>query len=130
MAGRVCSGDLSLIDCGCLLIDSCLVCLCAHQILRAEKFSRLYRGMGAVIVGAVPSHAVSFSTYEFVKQSLGGNKEGHHPFLNGIAGTQFKHRRTSRTLAVHSRTAHPSFSLYTLNTFTTHVACQFFDTFS
>jgi solute carrier family 25 iron transporter 28/37 len=90
MAGPVHVVDLSEKCFLCLysvLFSSMLaLCVCVVQILRAEKFSRLYRGMGAVIIGAIPSHAVSFSTYEFVKQSLGGNKEGHHPFLNGIAG--------------------------------------------
>jgi solute carrier family 25 iron transporter 28/37 len=49
------------------------------QVLRSESVPRLYRGMGAVVAGAVPSHAVQFGAYEVAKEAFGGNREGHHP---------------------------------------------------
>ena len=56
------------------------------HVLRTERLLGLYRGMGAVVVGAIPSHAANFATYEAFKNALGGNREGHHPIINGVAG--------------------------------------------
>jgi solute carrier family 25 iron transporter 28/37 len=57
-----------------------------QHIRQHEGFLRLYRGITAVVLGAIPSHAVHFATYEYFKKKLGGDKEGFHPVLNGIAG--------------------------------------------
>jgi len=46
----------------------------------------LFRGVSAMAVGAAPSHAMHFATYEFCKRKFGGNKEGHHPLSTGAAG--------------------------------------------
>jgi hypothetical protein len=60
----------------------------------------MWRGMTSVVLGAGtfpsflphfnwsefsgPAHAVYFSTYEVVKQHLGGNMgQGHHPIATG-----------------------------------------------
>jgi len=56
------------------------------QIKRTEGFLRLYRGITAVVMGAIPSHAVYFGTYELFKRKLGANIEGYHPLTSGIAG--------------------------------------------
>jgi len=46
----------------------------------------LYRGIGAVGLGAGPAHAVYFTIYEIGKEKLGGNLPGHHPVAHGTAG--------------------------------------------
>ncbi|KXL44514.1 hypothetical protein M433DRAFT_4965 [Acidomyces richmondensis BFW] len=52
-------------------------------ISRAEGYLSLWRGVSSVVVGAGPAHAVYFATYEVVKQAMGGNASGHHPFAAG-----------------------------------------------
>eukprot|EP00050_Salpingoeca_kvevrii_P008419 m.302808 g.302808 ORF g.302808 m.302808 type:complete len:310 (-) comp15475_c0_seq1:345-1274(-) len=39
----------------------------------------LYRGIGAVVAGAGPAHALYFSVYEHAKDQLGANQPGHNP---------------------------------------------------
>ncbi|GBG67785.1 hypothetical protein CBR_g910 [Chara braunii] len=56
------------------------------SILRSEGPLGLYRGIGAMCLGAGPAHAVYFATYEFAKQELGGNRSGHHPVAHATAG--------------------------------------------
>lgn len=57
------------------------------QIYKGEGMRGLYRGMPAVVAGAIPSHAVYFATYEWTRQSLGAMRtDGHHPIANGVAG--------------------------------------------
>eukprot|EP00455_Lapot_gusevi_P028195 TRINITY_DN299_c0_g4_i2.p1 TRINITY_DN299_c0_g4~~TRINITY_DN299_c0_g4_i2.p1 ORF type:complete len:325 (-),score=94.33 TRINITY_DN299_c0_g4_i2:234-1208(-) len=56
------------------------------EVRRTEGFRRLYRGVGAVLLGAIPSHAVHFGTYELAKEHLGGNRAGHHPLINALSG--------------------------------------------
>ncbi|CAM6120370.1 unnamed protein product [Calypogeia fissa] len=55
-------------------------------ILKTEGPLGLYRGIGAMGLGAGPAHAVYFSVYELAKEKLGGNAEGHHPLAHGAAG--------------------------------------------
>ncbi|KAF8461117.1 mitochondrial carrier domain-containing protein [Kalaharituber pfeilii] len=57
------------------------------QISSTEGARSLWRGIASVALGAGPAHAVYFSTYEFVKQSLGGNEGAeHHPVAVATAG--------------------------------------------
>jgi solute carrier family 25 iron transporter 28/37 len=51
------------------------LCSLSNQVIRSERIWRLYRGIGAVALGAIPSHAANFATYETVKNALGGNRE-------------------------------------------------------
>ncbi|KAI5078699.1 hypothetical protein GOP47_0006370 [Adiantum capillus-veneris] len=55
-------------------------------ILKTEGVLGLYRGIGAMALGAGPAHAVYFSVYEVAKENLGGNRPGHHPIVHGAAG--------------------------------------------
>jgi solute carrier family 25 iron transporter 28/37 len=55
-------------------------------IVKKEGPMGLYRGIGAMGLGAGPAHAVYFAVYETVKQKLGGNRVGHHPLLHAMAG--------------------------------------------
>nr|GMD15749.1 mitoferrin-like [Ipomoea batatas]GMD18812.1 mitoferrin-like [Ipomoea batatas] len=43
-----------------------------QSILRSEGVSGLYRGIGAMGLGAGPAHAVYFSVYEFCKETFSG----------------------------------------------------------
>ncbi|PSS11363.1 Mitoferrin like [Actinidia chinensis var. chinensis] len=56
------------------------------SIVRSEGPMGLYRGIGAMGLGAGPAHAVYFSVYELCKQSFGGNGPGHHPLAHAAAG--------------------------------------------
>lgn len=56
------------------------------SIWRVEGLLVLYRGIGAMGLGAGPAHAVYFSVYEICKERLGGNRRGHHPLAHGAAG--------------------------------------------
>ncbi|KAK4419883.1 Mitoferrin [Sesamum alatum] len=48
------------------------------SILRSDGPKGLYRGIGAMGLGAGPAHAVYFSVYEFCKKSFsGGNPDNH-----------------------------------------------------
>lgn len=55
-------------------------------IVKKEGPVGLYRGIGAMGLGAGPAHAVYFSAYETLKEKLGGNRNGHHPFAHAAAG--------------------------------------------
>jgi len=55
-------------------------------IARTEGIRKLYRGLTAVATGAIPSHAVSFATFEYVKRKTGGNEPGHHLLTNAMGG--------------------------------------------
>uniref|UniRef100_A0A0D6R3X2 Mitochondrial carrier protein n=1 Tax=Araucaria cunninghamii TaxID=56994 RepID=A0A0D6R3X2_ARACU len=55
-------------------------------IMRSEGPLGLYRGIGAMSLGAGPAHAVYFSVYEACKEKLGGNRQGHHPFAHAASG--------------------------------------------
>ena len=56
------------------------------SIIKSEGLLGLYRGVGAMALGAGPAHAVYFSVYEFFKEKMGGNKPGHHPLSHAMAG--------------------------------------------
>ncbi|CAN6640089.1 mitochondrial RNA-splicing protein Mrs4p [Trichomonascus vanleenenianus] len=56
------------------------------KISATEGARTLWRGVTSVIVGAGPAHAVYFAVYEYVKKSLGGSDERHHPFVASLAG--------------------------------------------
>ncbi|KAA8908532.1 hypothetical protein TRICI_004750 [Trichomonascus ciferrii] len=57
------------------------------KISSTEGAASLWRGIGSVIVGAGPAHAVYFGVYEIVKNRLGGNADHHHhPIVTSIAG--------------------------------------------
>lgn len=56
------------------------------QVCREEGPGRLYRGFSATVTGAIPSHAMHFATYEWIRHRFGGSEPGHHPVLNGLAG--------------------------------------------
>ncbi|GLJ37368.1 hypothetical protein SUGI_0758320 [Cryptomeria japonica] len=55
-------------------------------IVKSEGALGLYRGIGAMGLGAGPAHAVYFSVYEVCKEKLGGNRHGHHPFAHAMSG--------------------------------------------
>lgn len=60
-----------------------------RDVSKSQGIFRLYRGVTAVAISAIPSHAVHFGTYETVKHALGGNKSNddqHHPIINATAG--------------------------------------------
>lgn len=56
------------------------------QIMQKEGLPGLYRGIGAMGLGAGPAHAVYFAAYESLKEFLGGNRPGYHPFEHALAG--------------------------------------------
>ncbi len=70
-------------------MQKCLA-LGVRQIYAEEGLLRLYRGLPAVILGAIPSHAVHFATLEFTKSRLGlndkDNTNQHQPVRAAIAG--------------------------------------------
>ena len=55
-------------------------------LVRQQGVLRLYRGVTAVVIGAIPSHAVNYASYEFFKQQFGGHQPGHHVLANAAAG--------------------------------------------
>ncbi|KAJ1929403.1 Fe(2+) transporter [Tieghemiomyces parasiticus] len=57
------------------------------QISHTEGLRTLWRGVNSVILGAGPSHALYFATYEYVKDLVGGNVgNGSHPLASGLGG--------------------------------------------
>jgi hypothetical protein len=46
------------------------------RISSTEGARALWRGVGSVILGAGPAHAVHFGAYETVKELVGGNRGG------------------------------------------------------
>lgn len=55
-------------------------------IMKKEGPLGLYRGIGAMGLGAGPAHAVYFGAYETLKERFGGNASGHHPVAHALAG--------------------------------------------
>jgi solute carrier family 25 iron transporter 28/37 len=47
-------------------------------MVRGEGYLRLYRGLSAVLAGAIPSHALYFSTYEGIKNLFVNPNLRHH----------------------------------------------------
>ncbi|KAG9068618.1 Fe(2+) transporter [Linnemannia hyalina] len=58
----------------------------ASRISTTEGARTLWRGVNSVIMGAGPAHALYFATYEYAKESFGGNGAGHHPVAAAAAG--------------------------------------------
>ncbi|CAG8635211.1 11939_t:CDS:2, partial [Ambispora leptoticha] len=57
------------------------------RISTTEGVKTLWKGVNSVILGAGPSHALYFGTYEVCKDIFGANKtQGHHPIATAIAG--------------------------------------------
>lgn len=56
------------------------------DITKTEGFSRLYRGVPVTFLGAVPSHAAYFGTYEAMKLKLGSSRAQHTPVANMFSG--------------------------------------------
>ena len=55
-------------------------------IVAREGLGGLFKGLGAMALGAGPAHAVYFTAYEVAKEGMGGNREGHHPLAAATAG--------------------------------------------
>ncbi|KAI1308406.1 Fe(2+) transporter [Mortierella claussenii] len=58
----------------------------ASRITTTEGARTLWRGVNSVIMGAGPAHALYFATYEYAKESFGGNGSGHHLVAAAAAG--------------------------------------------
>mmetsp|Transcript_33629 Transcript_33629/g.60867 ORF Transcript_33629/g.60867 Transcript_33629/m.60867 type:complete len:292 (-) Transcript_33629:66-941(-) len=58
---------------------------CLAHTLRNEGPVALYRGFGAVVVGAAPAQGLYFAGYETAKTFLGGGQSGIGNFASGIA---------------------------------------------
>ncbi|XP_065043524.1 uncharacterized protein LOC103987919 isoform X1 [Musa acuminata AAA Group] len=56
-----------------------------RSVLRAEGLLGLYRGLGAMSLGAGPAHAVYFSVYEISKESLSG-ENSNNPIAHAASG--------------------------------------------
>ncbi|KAJ1981888.1 Fe(2+) transporter [Dimargaris cristalligena] len=57
------------------------------HIGHTEGLKTLWRGVNSVILGAGPSHALYFATYEYIKDLVGGNSDqGSHPLASGLGG--------------------------------------------
>ena len=59
----------------------------ASSIVQQQGVLRLYRGVTAVVIGAIPSHAINYATYEWAKHQLGGDRPGHHLLVNALSGS-------------------------------------------
>jgi solute carrier family 25 iron transporter 28/37 len=55
------------------------------RISSTEGARALWRGVGSVIAGAGPAHAVQFGTYETVKELAGGNRGGSQFLATGAS---------------------------------------------
>lgn len=56
------------------------------KISTTEGMLTLWRGVNSVIIGAGPSHALYFATYEKCKEIFGANDLGHQPISVAAAG--------------------------------------------
>ena len=63
------------------------------SIARTEGFSALFRGMGAISLGAGPAHALYFAAYEESKKLLGANNDPGHEHI--ATGTQLCNSHSS-----------------------------------
>ncbi len=73
-------------------------CAWWHSIVdRQDGVRGLYSGVGAVVIGAIPGHAIHFATYEAVKDKLGGSHttsgQGNSDFRHAAAGSCISHVR-------------------------------------
>ena len=63
-------------------------------ILLREGVGGLFRGIGAMALGAGPAHAVYFTTYEVAKEGLGGNRGGTSRWRRQARGPRPRSWRT------------------------------------
>ncbi|KAF5335983.1 hypothetical protein D9611_006281 [Ephemerocybe angulata] len=56
------------------------------RISATEGMRALWRGVGSVVVGAGPAHAIHFGTLEAVKELAGGNEAGNQYLATSLAG--------------------------------------------
>jgi hypothetical protein len=70
---------------------------------RQDGVRGLYSGVGAVVIGAIPGHAIHFATYEAVKDKLGGSHtssgQGNSDFRHAAAGQNTSHVRVCGLMA-------------------------------
>eukprot|EP00040_Diaphanoeca_grandis_P031824 m.191289 g.191289 ORF g.191289 m.191289 type:complete len:316 (-) comp32423_c0_seq1:140-1087(-) len=74
-----------------------------RKIVRREGRGSLFRGFGAVAVGAGPAHAVYFASYEQAKYSLGiSDDPSKSPYATALAGivATFTHEATMNPIEV------------------------------
>ena len=57
-----------------------------RTIVQSEGPKRLWRGVSAVAIGAAPSHALYFASFEICKDALGGNAHDSSAVTSGVAG--------------------------------------------
>lgn len=64
------------------------ISLVLSRMMRQEGILRPFRGVGVMVAGAGPAHALYFSCYEFLKNSmLSYNFASHfNPLIYGTAG--------------------------------------------
>jgi solute carrier family 25 iron transporter 28/37 len=74
------------VDCFLFIFFFFFLFFFCFQIRAEEGLLRLYRGITAIVMGAIPSHAIHYATYEHLKNAMGGNEPGHHPVITGLAG--------------------------------------------
>lgn len=58
-----------------------------RSVVQQEGFFRLYKGCSAIILAAIPSHAVYFSVYESTRVFLNINRNEHNFFKTMLAGS-------------------------------------------
>jgi len=56
------------------------------DVAKNEGFGRLYRGLPAVALAAIPSHALYFGTFEVMKEKLGSSRSSFTPFASAVSG--------------------------------------------
>ena len=56
------------------------------RMVKENGLARMWRGVTAMFVACIPSHAAYFSIYEISKEMLGANLPGHHPVQAATAG--------------------------------------------
>lgn len=57
-----------------------------RSVATTEGHTRLWRGVGSVVLGAGPAHALYFATYERAKRLLVKGEAGTNPLTVGMAG--------------------------------------------
>lgn len=56
------------------------------DVAKTEGIPRLYRGVAATALGAIPSHAAHFATYEAARNVMGLSRDTHSPISNAVTG--------------------------------------------
>ena len=57
----------------------------ARDMVRAQGFGRMWRGVGTMFSGCVPAHAAYFSIFETIKRRTGADQAGHRPLAAAAA---------------------------------------------